>query len=322
MNHAAAPSFELRSPMVPVTISVMIPVHNGGAMLAGAVRSALGQEPSPKKVIVVDDGSTDDPRGTLGELIDRVEFVSQARGGVSAARNTGSRLAQSEYIAYLDADDLWKPGKLEVITRCIVQADRPGVVMDDFYRLDVDGSVLPRNSELFPFFREYGVEGQVAGRPIRRLSQHEFLKVLVRGFPSYPSAMVVRSDLLDEAGGWDERFPRCQDFDLALRLAMLTSVVIIDDTLTVVRRHTGHGDFDRYLVTQLEGDHAVLQHHMDHLAEERELAPIVGRRLLGIAHNFRRLGRPCEARKACRQAMRLPGNAVRARAAWIRTFLR
>lgn len=92
-------------------ISVIIPVFNGERYLGEALDSALAQEPAPLEVIVVDDGSTDGS-AAIAEARDRVRCIRVDHAGVSAARNRAIVEARGEWLAFLDADDRWLPGKL------------------------------------------------------------------------------------------------------------------------------------------------------------------------------------------------------------------
>jgi glycosyltransferase involved in cell wall biosynthesis len=94
-------------------VSCVIPVFNGERFVADAVASILGQTYADVEVIVADDGSTDRTAEVVGRLGARVRLVSQANAGHAAARNLGLAHARGELIAFLDADDLWHPAKLE-----------------------------------------------------------------------------------------------------------------------------------------------------------------------------------------------------------------
>ena len=93
----------------------MIPAYDMETFLGRALQSALGQTYPHLEIIVVDDGSTDDTRSIAERFADtdpRVRVVSVANGGVAAARNLGTEMAATPYVAYLDADDLWHPEKI------------------------------------------------------------------------------------------------------------------------------------------------------------------------------------------------------------------
>ena len=94
-------------------VSVVIPVYNTDAYLAQALKSVFNQEVQPMEVIVVDDGSTDNSAMVAADYSD-VRLIRQQNQGVSVARNTGVAAAEGDFIAFLDADDIWAPNKVRV----------------------------------------------------------------------------------------------------------------------------------------------------------------------------------------------------------------
>lgn len=96
------------------SISVIVPVHDGERFLAEALRSAIDQVRPPAEIIVVDDGSSDRSASIAGAVGHPVRVLSQARRGAAAARNLGVVEATGEMLAFLDADDLWTPAKLDL----------------------------------------------------------------------------------------------------------------------------------------------------------------------------------------------------------------
>ncbi|HVN33854.1 MAG TPA: glycosyltransferase family A protein [Casimicrobiaceae bacterium] len=121
-------------------VSCVIPVFNGEPYLREALASVLSQTHSAIEIIVVDDGSTDGTPGILEEWSSRITSVRQANAGPSAARNRGIEKARGEYIAFLDADDLWLPQKTESQLRRFEQ--NPGLavctsLMQNFWAEDV-----------------------------------------------------------------------------------------------------------------------------------------------------------------------------------------
>lgn len=96
------------------TVSVVIPTWNSASYLAEAISSVLGQTRPPTEVLVIDDGSHDDSPVIAASFGDPVRVVHQAHAGQGRARNHGAELAGGSWLAFLDADDLWLPHKLEV----------------------------------------------------------------------------------------------------------------------------------------------------------------------------------------------------------------
>lgn len=95
------------------TVSVIVPCYNGARYLRETLASALGQTRAPLEVLVVDDGSTDDSAGVAEAFGLPVRVIRQANGGESTARNRGIDEARGDWLAFLDADDVWEPHKLE-----------------------------------------------------------------------------------------------------------------------------------------------------------------------------------------------------------------
>lgn len=108
-------------------VSVIVPVYNGAAYLAEAIESARQQTYTPLEIIVIDDGSTDASVEIAGRFAE-VRCVSQAHGGISAARNRGLELAYGDFFALLDADDLWLADKLMLQMRALENNPHWGMV--------------------------------------------------------------------------------------------------------------------------------------------------------------------------------------------------
>jgi glycosyltransferase involved in cell wall biosynthesis len=98
--------------MITPEVSVVIPVYNGEQYLREAIESVLGQDYRPIQLIVVDDGSTDRSADIARSFGSDVHYRFQPNRGIGAARNTGTELARGSFLAFLDADDVWMPGKL------------------------------------------------------------------------------------------------------------------------------------------------------------------------------------------------------------------
>ena len=121
-----------------VKVSVVIPVFNNQATIAGTLASVLAQRfDGGVEVIVVNDGSTDGTRAVLTEFGDRIRVIDQRNLGVSAARNAGIAAAAGEYIALLDGDDIWMEDKL---ARTVPVLDTESVMRRGILRWDAGGS--------------------------------------------------------------------------------------------------------------------------------------------------------------------------------------
>ncbi len=126
------------------TISVVIPNYNNAPTLARAIDSVLAQSHPAFEIVVVDDGSTDASAEVAAGFGERIRYVRQPNGGVSAARNNGARLAQGDWIAFLDADDVYLPDRLAAHARWIArEPDIDFLFADQEYR-EPDGKLLQR----------------------------------------------------------------------------------------------------------------------------------------------------------------------------------
>ena len=95
------------------SITVVIPTLNRCSFLQRAIESVLKQTVVPSEIIVVDNGSTDDTKKMISSLYPNISYSIEEKNGVSAARNKGIKIAKSEWIAFLDSDDIWESKKLE-----------------------------------------------------------------------------------------------------------------------------------------------------------------------------------------------------------------
>ncbi|MDA8018756.1 MAG: glycosyltransferase [Thermoanaerobaculia bacterium] len=262
-------------------VSVVIPTWNRGDRLIGAVESVLQQTSSPREVIVVDDGSTDDTLSRLARVEDvRLRVVETERAGVSAARNRGVAVASGRWIAFLDSDDLWQPTKLE---RQVAEARRSGLLL-----VHSDEIWIRRGVRVNPKLYHQKRGGRI------------FVHCLPRCCIS-PSAALLRRDLFESLGGFDESLPACEDYDLWLRLCARRDVAYVDEKLVI--KHGGHDDqlsnqpaLDRYriraLVKLLEDDEC---HRLLLGEERRETLRLLREKLRVYCPGARKRGRHAEA---------------------------
>jgi glycosyltransferase involved in cell wall biosynthesis len=201
-------------------VSVIIPTHNRAEFLAEAIDSALSQTHAPTEVIVIDDGSTDNTAEVLSGYGNRIKAVRQQNRGVSAARNAGVALASGDLLAFLDADDVWMPKKLErQVARFQAEPDL-GLVHCGVDEIDAEGARLRRVQD--------GLEGWVADDMLM------FRRSVILGGGS--GAMIPRA-LFKDIGGFDETLSTSADWDLYYRVARKHRVGFIADVLVGYRIH-------------------------------------------------------------------------------------
>lgn len=128
--------------------SVIVPLYNKRSYIARTVRSVLGQSHADFELVIVDDGSTDGSGEIVQAFKDpRIRLVRQENGGEGAARNKGMALARHEWLALLDADDVWLSNHLEELQRVITQCPKAGMVANGTVRLPTSSPLPPIDTD-------------------------------------------------------------------------------------------------------------------------------------------------------------------------------
>ena len=200
--------------MAVAEVSVVIPTYNRARKVARAIASVLHQSFSDYEIIVVDDGSTDNTVQVLSlfrRLI--VPVIHDENRGVSAARNTGIKASRAPLIAFLDSDDYWLPEKLAEQTAFFRAYPKAVACQTQEQWIRNGRRVNPGNRHL--------KRGGDIFEPSLKLC-------LVS-----PSAAMVRRDLLDEVGFFDETLPVCEDYDLWLRISCRYPIHLLDRELVI-----------------------------------------------------------------------------------------
>ena len=201
-------------------VSVVIPTHNRRDLLAEAVASVREQTYDPIEIIVIDDGSSDGTAKMIRERFPRVRLVRQPHRGVSAARNRGIAEAQGEYIAFLDSDDLWLPKKLAAEMDALLKNPELKICHTDEIWIRRGVRVNPMKKH-----RKYGGWIYPHCLPLCIIS---------------PSSVILKREVFNEVGAFDEALPACEDYDLWLRVTARHPVHFIERPLIVKRG--GHAD--------------------------------------------------------------------------------
>src|SRR4028119_2409178 len=124
-------------------VSVIIPAYNAMAYLPETLESVLNQTFTDFEVLIINDGSSDGIVEWASEIKDsRVKLISQENQGLSGARNTGIWSSQGEYLAFLDADDIWEPTKLEKQVQCLEEDNNIGLVSSWVSSINESGDIL------------------------------------------------------------------------------------------------------------------------------------------------------------------------------------
>lgn len=226
--------------MAPPLVSTVIPAYNAARFIARAIDSALLQGVA-QQIIVVNDGSKDDTSDVVRAYGDAVELIEQANGGVSAARNRGIAAARGDFVAFLDADDAWLPGKLTRQLALFAADPALGTVICDEVHVTDDGDIV-RPSFLASRLchGELPLQAMRLAKPVCWLVRESF-------FPT--SGVLARRAVLARAGAFDTTLSICEDRDLWLRLAFEAPVGLVPEVM--LRYLTGRADSLSVVATQL-----------------------------------------------------------------------
>jgi glycosyltransferase involved in cell wall biosynthesis len=204
------------------TISVIIPVFNRAHSVGKAIQSVLSQAlPAGHslEVVVVDDGSSDDPQGTLARFGDNIRLVGHATNhGAAAARNTGCEAARGDYIAFLDSDDWWLPGKL------VAQL---AFMREQGFDISCTAYLLERRP------------GKFIVSPRLRTGGLSHSDIVWGCFVSPGSTLLCKTDVFRNVGPLDTTLRRLEDWDWLMRLTRTRLLGFLAEPLAGVEPSTG-----------------------------------------------------------------------------------
>jgi glycosyltransferase involved in cell wall biosynthesis len=234
---------EPTAPRVPgprPSFSAVVAAYQAAPFIGDAIESLLAQTLLPVEVIVCDDGSTDDLQEALAPYAARIVLLRQENRGPAAARNTAARAASGDFLAVLDADDVYFPERLEALAE--LSANRPDLdILTTDCRIVFEGRIV-RNC--------YGSDYRFAADDQRRA-------ILEENFVG-PGHMAVRRERFLAVGGFDESFRQAEDWDCWIRMILSGSRVgLVDEPLAEYRIRPPRLASDR--VGMLEGRIAVLE---------------------------------------------------------------
>ncbi len=213
-------------------VSVVIPAYNAMAYLPETVESVLRQTFTDFEVLIVDDGSSDHIAEWASQATDpRVKLISQQNQGVSVARNTGIAQAKGEYVAFLDADDLWEPTKLEKQDQCLEDKPEVGLVYTWTLLINEQGKPtgIVYNSQ---------VEGNV------------WEQILIGDIVCSGSSAMVRRVCFETAGDFDPNLSSAADFDMWTRIAAHYPFAVLKEFLVYYRQYSSSMSRNRHKMMQ------------------------------------------------------------------------
>ena len=201
-------------------VSIIIPTYNRFSFLTEATESIFLQTYTDYELIVVDDGSTDETSQIQELYPGKLKYILQENRGASAARNRGIRESSGEYICFLDSDDLWKKNKLKMQVEYMERETDFNISYTDEIWIRNGVRVNPREKH-------------------KKYSGLIYDKCLPLCIIS-PSSVMIKREILDRVGLFDENLPICEDYDLWLRISRNCPILYIDKKLIIKRG--GHDD--------------------------------------------------------------------------------
>ena len=207
-------------------VAVIVPMFNAEKTIAATLESIVRQTLQDLDIVVVDDGSSDRSPSLVLEAArrdPRIRLLRQANAGVAAARNAGAAATQADFLAFIDADDLWAPRKIERQLEVLTANQTTGVVYCWFAAICAEGRLYPK----WP-------QPEHRGNVLRHLCQ--------RNFVGNGSSLLVRRTAFEAAGGFDVTLRQrgaegCEDWLICLRLAERHAFDVVPDFLVGYRQH-------------------------------------------------------------------------------------
>jgi glycosyltransferase involved in cell wall biosynthesis len=198
--------------------AIVITTFNHAHFLSCAIESCLRQTAAIDEIIVIDDGSTDDPASVVARYR-KVRIISQENRGLAAARNTGVAATDAAFLTFLDADDRLLPEAMEVGIRHLEAQPSAAMVYGAHRMVDVDGRPVSAKIHI-PVFGD------------------AYLQFLRRGnFVGMHATVVYRRERLAALGGFDESFRSCEDYELFMRIVKTGAIVSHDCLVAEYRKH-------------------------------------------------------------------------------------
>jgi len=243
-------------------VSVIIPAYNAARYLPFAIDSVIAQSYTDWEIVLVDDGSTDNTRALADSyrpiLQDKLQYIYQTNRGLPAARNTAMRAARGEFLALLDADDVWLPHRLARGVAIMDADPQTGLVHARVKRINPEGNIIG----------ELPVE-------LRHLSGYIARNIYTRRAHIVCPTVLFRVRCLDSAGWFDESMRATEDRDLWFRIAQHDKIAYIDEVLAYYRLSPSSmtSDLDRLLTGQL---YFVTKHYRSGAATRLQYFQAVG----------------------------------------------
>jgi glycosyltransferase involved in cell wall biosynthesis len=289
-----------------IRVSVVIPVHNAERYLEMTLRSALSSDLGELEIVVVDDGSTDRSADIVRQIGDPRIILIQlpASGGPARPRNVGIARARAAYVAFLDADDLIKPGKLSSAVAALDRHPEAGFAFTDFDRIDGEGKIVEA-SVLAPKRVFHELSSEPVEDSWRLIPRSELERGLLRTTFLQTSGVILRKSILSDIGTFDETLVYWEDMDLWFRLVHHCSALYREEIGHSYRLAPGSLTY-KSSVLVVRDSIRVLRRERDRWTsggERRHLNRRIAESLAKIGYEYRRSRKRFRAAAAFAQAL-------------------
>ena len=290
-------------------VSVIIPTYNCAKYIAQSIDSVLAQSRPPAEILIVDDGSTDDTRIVVSAFSDpRIRYLEGPHRGTAATRNRGIDVASGDYLAFLDADDRWRPAMLE--RQLGVLETDAGLVCSftNFLRfVEGTGEILPEQFDYYAELSTLPVTPSACGHALIVEGDAFLHFIAFEEIPAYMQCMLFRRARIAEMR-LNEFLTRCQDLEFVARVFMRGQVAFTREVLAEVRRHDSNATRDTSLMA-LDKLWALLplQNEVDTPARRAALTDRLMKARINAATALIRAHRRLDGFEQYTEALALPG---------------
>ncbi len=208
-------------------VSIIVPAFNCADYITDSIESALEQDYPNKEIIVIDDGSTDSTPEVLSGFDGKITLIQQQNSGSAVARNTGIQAAKGDFIAFLDSDDLWFPGKLTLQVEYLNAHPDIGLVYHDWmvWEMNQEGTYPPLCAPELPVGKPE-TDNSNSGWIYERLFSESII---------HTTSAMLRRDLVEKAGLFDTELRKGQDYEYWFRISRYTRVSKLKAVLSAYR---------------------------------------------------------------------------------------
>jgi glycosyltransferase involved in cell wall biosynthesis len=321
-------------------VSVIIPTYNRAYCLPTTIGSLQAQTYPHWEALIIDDGSTDGTAELVQSMANadpRVRYFPQKNSGVSAARNAGIRIADGEWVAFLDSDDAWEPLKLAAQIACFNQLPDIGMVWTDMNAFDAEGNLVSSRHlrKMYSAYQRVGEDRLFEGqRSLREfapelVASHEVMadavvrwgdlfSPMIMGSLVHTSTVLISQQRLRAVGFFEESYRTGEDHDFHLRTCLQGPVALLDVPLIRYRVAGGSDQLTapkHMLEMAMNGlrvrESTIARNRARIKLSDAELAEIMGRANSWVAEELFRLGEFERARPYFRRSRLLEGGNLK-----------